>query len=223
MWAYYISKLLKATAESHALANTISASQSRPQAKFVIMISVRKIFLFMMVSADGYFEGVGHDLSWHNVDGEFADFAVKQLDETDTLIFGRRTYELMACFWPTKLAKQSDPATAERMNKLPKIVCSHRLKTADWQNSRVINTNVPQQIENMKRQAGKPMAIFGSSNLCHTLIKAGLLDEIRLMVNPVILGKGTRLFADLAQPCSLTLLSCRQFASGNVLLRYAIQ
>ncbi|MGH7239844.1 MAG: dihydrofolate reductase family protein, partial [Candidatus Saccharimonadales bacterium] len=93
-------------------------SSKRSAADFCYDISMRKIFLFMMTSVDGYFEGVDHDLSWHNVDEEFNAFANAQLDEADTLVFGRRTYELMASFWPTSKAMESASGTATRMNSL---------------------------------------------------------------------------------------------------------
>src|SRR5580658_9867126 len=95
---------------------------------------MRKVFLFMMVTADGYFEGVNHDISWHNVDKEFSDFAIEQLNETDTLIFGRRTFELMEDFWPTAEAQEADGRTAQAMSSLPKIVFSRKQFKSDWQN-----------------------------------------------------------------------------------------
>ena len=82
---------------------------------------MRKIFLFMMVSLDGFFEGPDHELDWHNVDAEFNEFAAEQLNEVDTLLFGWKTYELMAGYWPTELAKQDSPVIAEKMNSLPKL------------------------------------------------------------------------------------------------------
>ncbi len=95
---------------------------------------MRKIILFMMVSLDGYMEGPGHDLSWHNVDEEFNAFAIKQLDETDALIFGRRTYEMMVAFWPKYNGKPGDSnaIVAQKMNESPKFVLSRTLETVRW-------------------------------------------------------------------------------------------
>jgi dihydrofolate reductase len=179
---------------------------------------LRKIFLFMMVSLDGYFEGKDHDLSWHNADNkEFQDFAIEQLGEIGTIIFGKTTYEMMASFWPTDLAKD-DPITAELMTKTPKIVISHSLEKADWANTRLIKENVEEELKKLKSQPGKDLAVFGSSNLCLSLLKMGLLDELRIMINPIVIGEGTTLFAGLDEKLKLKLQDTRVFKSGNVLL-----
>ncbi len=179
---------------------------------------MRKVFLFMMVSLDGFFEGPNHELDWHNVDEEFNKFATDQLNGVDVLLFGRKTYELMAGYWPT--AKEDDPAVAEKMNNLPKIVFSRSLMGAKWNNSRLVKENIAEEITKIKQHSGKDMAIFGSSGLCVSLIQLGLIDEFRIMVNPVVLGKGNTLFGGIAHKLSLELLRTKTFSSGNVLLYY---
>ncbi|HJT59829.1 MAG TPA: dihydrofolate reductase family protein [Ktedonobacteraceae bacterium] len=181
---------------------------------------MRKVFLFMMISLDGYFEGPNQDISWHNVDEEFNDFAIQQLDELDMLLFGRVTYEGMASFWPTPFAKENDPIVAEKMNTTSKIVVSKTLAQADWQNTRLVKENVAAEIAQLKQQPGKDIAIFGSSDLAVSLLQAGLLDEVRVIINPVILGNGKPLFKGLDEPLKLKLLKTHQFQSGNVLLYY---
>jgi dihydrofolate reductase len=183
---------------------------------------MRKVFLFMMVTADGYFEGPEHDISWHNVDEEFSEFAVHQLDEADTLVFGRRTYELMAGFWPTKQAMQADTETAKRMINYHKAVFSHTLQSADWQNTELFHDDPGNVIQRLKEQPGKSIAVLGSSNLCVSLLNAEILDEIRLMINPIVLGSGTPLFAGLKKRQHLNHESTRTFTSGNVLLTYDV-
>jgi len=180
---------------------------------------MRSLFAFMMVSLDGYFEGVDGDLSWHNVDGEFNDFAIKQLGEIDTLIFGRKTYEMMANYWPTEMAIADDPIVAERMNSIPKLVVSHSLKRADWNNTKLVS-DPSQVIADLKASPGKSIAIFGSSSLCVSLIEMGLIDEFRLMYAPVLIGDGTSLFDGMPSPLKLELIDSKAYASGNVLMRY---
>ena len=181
---------------------------------------MRKLFLFMMVSLDGYFEGKDHDISWHNADNEeFAQFAENQLDEVDTLLFGRRTYELMESFWPTKEAILNESGTARRMNAIKKIVFSHQPFAVNWENAQSM-TNVVHDILWLRDQPGKDMAVFGSSNLCVTLLQHQLLDEIRIMVNPLVLGEGTPLFYGITERYGFNLTSSRVFKSGNVLLTY---
>ena len=181
---------------------------------------MRKIFVFMMVSLDGFFEGPDHELDWHNVDADFNKFAAEQLNEVDTLLFGWRTYELMAGYWPTEPAKQDSPAIAEKMNALPKIVFSRKERKVEWHNTRLITENVGGEITKLKNQPGKDIAIFGSSNLCVSLIQMGLIDELRIMVNPVVIGKGHTLFNGINDKLHLKLLKTRIFNSGNVLLYY---
>ena len=174
----------------------------------------------MMTTLDGYFEGEDHDISWHNADNEeFAKFANDQLDETDTLIFGRKTYELMAGFWPSDEAIKIEPDTATRMNSLRKIVFSRSPMKTDWHNVES-SMNVVEKMHELKAEPGKDIAALGSSNLCLTLIEEGLLDEIRIMVNPLIIGKGTPLFDGTDKIHRFTLKDSRPFKSGNVLLTY---
>ena len=180
---------------------------------------MRKIFLFMMVSLDGYYEGPNGDISWHNVDDEFNEFAVKQTREVGTLLFGRKTYEGMASYWPTQAAISNDPIIAGLMNSLPKIVISTTLDSAEWDNTRLVKENVDEEISKLKHEPGKEIAIFGSSDLAVSLAQIGLVDEYRIMVNPIILGEGKSLFEG-ADKLVLKLIKTRTFNSGNVLLYY---
>ncbi len=185
---------------------------------------MRKIFLFMMVSLDGYFEGPDHDLSWHHVDEEFNDFAVVQMREADAILFGRRTYQLMESFWPSKAGLEDDPEVAKLMNETPKVVVSHGLKnvteTKNWKHVRLINDNVEDQIRNLKKEKGGNIILLASSNLCLSLLEWGLLDEVRIMINPVVIGKGTPFFDGLKEKVSFKLIKTQTFASGNILLSY---
>jgi dihydrofolate reductase len=180
---------------------------------------MRKIFAFLMVSLDGYHEGQQHELDWHNVDAEFHDFAVAQLDEADTLLFGRKTYQMMAEFWPTDAGLRGDPEVAARMNSLPKLVISRSQTSPGWTPVTVLSGDVAAQLAALKEQPGKDIALLGSSELAASLLDAGLLDELRLMVNPVALGTGHPVLAG-ARRTALELDAIRQFASGNVLLTY---
>jgi dihydrofolate reductase len=181
---------------------------------------MRKVFLFMMTTLDGYFEGPNHDITWHNAGGEeFSNFANNQLDEVDTLVFGRRTYELMADFWPSEEAIEIEPGTAARMTSLKKVVFSYTPMKTDWQNVES-STDVVTKMKELKNAPGKDIAVLASSNLCLTLLKEGLLDEIRVMINPLVIGKGTPLFDGTDKLRQFILKDTRTFKSGNVLLTY---
>ena len=179
----------------------------------------RKVVAFLMVTLDGYHQTTDGDLSWHNVDDEFHEFAAAQMDEADTLLFGRKTYVGMAQFWRSQVAQEIDPGMSERMNRYPKIVVSRTLTGAEWAPSTLLSDNAPAQLTTLKNQPGKDIFLLGSSALAASLLDAGVLDELRIMVNPVILGTGDPVLVG-ASRTSLELAGVRQFASGNVLLTY---
>ena len=181
---------------------------------------MRKLYVFNMVTLDGYFEGPNREIDWHNVDEEFNEFAIQEINTRDLLLFGRVTYELMASYWPTPDALKNDPIVANAMNSIPKIVFSKTLKKAEWNNTRLVKENVVQEISRLKQLPGKEIAIFGSSDLAVSLIPHGLIDEVRVMVNPVVLGKGKPLFKGIREKLNLKLLKTKVFESGNVLLYY---
>jgi dihydrofolate reductase len=181
---------------------------------------MRRIIFFMLISLDGYFEGPGKDIYWHNVDEEFNEFAIEQLGTVDTLLFGRVTYEMMAGYWPTLAAKTDDPIVAEKMNSTPKLVFSKTLEKAGWQNTRLIKDNFVEEMQKLKKQSGKDMIILGSSDLAVTLIEHGLIDEYRIMINPLVLGDGKSLFKGIKEKLDLKIIKTRIFKNGNVLLCY---
>ena len=181
-----------------------------------------KVILYNMISIDGFFEGPNHDISWHNVDAEFNEFAIEQLDSASALIFGRKTYELMAGWWPMPEALQNDPIVAGWMNALPKLVFSRTLDRAGWSNTRLVRDAIIDEVSKLQ-SAEKNAFIFGSANLASTLRKMGLVDEYRIMVNPVVLGKGTLLFTADIGKLALRLIRSKTFKSGNVLLCYEVE
>ena len=178
-----------------------------------------KLFSFNMMTIDGFFEGAKWDLSWHRVDDEFNEFAIAQLNEIGTLLFGRVTYEGMAGYWPSVDATKDDPEVASLMNHIPKIVFSKTLNKAEWENTTLIRDDIAREVTNLKKQSAKDLAVFGSANLMSGLMQMDLIDEHRVIVNPVILGAGTPLFQTKVQ-LNLKLLRTRVFGNGNVLLCY---
>jgi dihydrofolate reductase len=181
---------------------------------------MRKVFVFNLVTLDGYFEGLNREIDWHNVDAEFNEHAVDMLNSVDMVIFGRVTYELMANYWPTPDAIKNDPIVAGKMNSLSKIVFSRTLKKAEWNNTRLVKDNIEEEIKNMKKQQGKDMVILGSGSIVSKLAPLGLIDEYRIMVNPVVLGSGMSLFKGIKDRLNLKLIKTKTFKSGNVLLYY---
>jgi dihydrofolate reductase len=181
---------------------------------------MRKLLVFNLVTLDGYFEGPNRDISWHNVDAEFNDYAIDMLNSVDTLIFGRVTYELMASYWPTPDAIKNDPIVAAKMNALPKVVFSRTLDKVEWNNTRLVKADIEEEIKKMKKQPGKDMALLGSGSIMSGFAQRGLIDEYRIMVNPIILGDGNPLFKGIKDRLNLKLTTTRAFSNGNVLLYY---
>jgi dihydrofolate reductase len=181
---------------------------------------MRTLASFIFISLDGFWEGPNGELDWPNVDAEFNDFAVRQLDEADTLGFGRATYEHVAAYWPTEQAMANDPAITSRMNNKEKLVFSTTLTDPNWSGTTVVRGEAIEHIPELSAAPGKEILVIGSAHLTANLAQAGVLDELRIMIFPILLGQGRSLFEDLKNRVSLTLLRVRQFDSGNILLTY---
>jgi dihydrofolate reductase len=173
-----------------------------------------------MLSLDGYFEGSNKEIDWHNVDTEFNDFAIEQLNNASALIFGRITYELMANYWPTDSALRDDPIIANKMNSISKIVFSKTLLKADWNQTKLVKEISENEVKRLKLQYINDIFIFGSANLASTFINLNLIDEYRFMINPIVLGQGNSLFKPRSERLKLKFQQSYVFKSGNVLLYY---
>jgi dihydrofolate reductase len=181
---------------------------------------MRKLIVANMVTADGFFAGPNGEIDWHNVDDEFNDYAIDFLNSIDTLIFGRVTYQGMASYWPTPVGTTDDPIVAGHMNRLRKIVLSRTLESAEWNNTTLVKDDAATAVAHLKQQPGKDMAIFGSGSVVSAFTQLGLIDEYRIIVNPVILGSGRSMFSGNTRELKLQLVQARPFRSGNVLLLY---
>jgi dihydrofolate reductase len=141
-----------------------------------------------------------------------------QMAEADTLLLGRRTYEEFAAFWPDKTAE--DDPFAGYINTVPKLVVSTTLKSVEWHNSSLLSGDVAEQLTMLKQQLGKDISITGSGTLVGSLLWQGLLDELRLLLYPVVVGSGRRLFQDGSDQVPLELVDSRAFDTGVVALVY---
>ncbi len=181
---------------------------------------MRKLISFMVVTLDGYYEGPNGEFDWPNVDDEFNEFAISQIRDIDTLLFGRVTYDGMASYWPTPEAFEGDPEVAGYMNDIAKVVFSSTLATAEWQNTTLVTGDAAEAVAELKQQDGKYLALFGSPHLTVSLLEQGLVDELRVMVHPILLGAGKSLFSSLDRRVPVELERTTVFHSGNVLLQY---
>jgi dihydrofolate reductase len=196
---------------------------------------MRRIMAFDHVSADGFFSTRDGKLDWVVPDDALDERAVEGMKHSDTILFGRKTYDMFESFWPNALKDPSDPkdphdprrraptlrAMAKWINDATKLVFSRTRKDVGWKNSHVLGDFDPHKIEALKRAAGKHILIFGSGSIVSQLARHGLIDEVQLAVSPVLLGSGRSLLDGFAKPVRLELLGSESFPSGDVLLRYS--
>jgi dihydrofolate reductase len=143
--------------------------------------------------------------------------AAAGMAETDAYLFGRKTYEKMAAYWPT--APEDDPY-GRHLNSTPKYVASRTLQALEWQNSTLIEGDVAEEVAGLKAQPGKNIAVLGSGDLGQTLLEHNLVDEFFLAVYPIVLGSGKRLFRDSNQVRKLSLVDSKPTSTGGVILTY---
>ena len=188
---------------------------------------MRKVVLFVHVSLDGYAAGPNGELDWISYDDELQEYASEIESTVGSPLYGRVTYQLMESYWPTVLtdpsSNEKDRAHAQWLENVTKIVFSTTLNDVSWNNSILIRDNIAGEITKLKKQLGKDLVIYGSPGFARTLMQLDLIDEYRLTVNPVILGKGIPLFTNTPDMRRLKLLKSRTFNSGVVALFYQVQ
>jgi dihydrofolate reductase len=183
----------------------------------------KKLFATEFMSLDGVFEAPGPDgagfvyegWSFPYMSDEFGKFKLAELKATDELLLGRVTYDGFATAWP---GRTDEMGFADKFNSMPKHVVSKTLKKADWQNSHIIKGDVVEAVKKLKEGKGT-IAVHGSGSVVRLLLEHQLLDELTLMVYPIVLGTGKRLFADLKKT-GLELVSAKPIANGIVVLTY---
>lgn len=178
-----------------------------------------KLILWGIVSLDGHSEGPNHEIDWFAFNPELERYVVETQLSASALLFGRRTYEGMAAFWPSAEG-QRYREIAEFMNSVPKIVFSRSLATADWNNTRLARQDVQQEVSKLKRDTSGDIFVYGSADLVSTLIAHDLVDEYRIGICPVLLGAGTPFFKSQSDRRPLTLVETRPLRSGHVILHY---
>jgi dihydrofolate reductase len=177
---------------------------------------MRKLVVTEYVTLDGVMEEPGV-WSFPFFSDDAAKFKYDELFASDALLLGRVTYEGFAKAWPT-ITGTGD--FGERMNSLPKFVVSTTLDEVAWNNSRLIKENVAEEVAALKQQPGQDILVAGSGVLVHTLMQHDLIDEYRIMLHPIVLGSGKRLFRDGNDTKTLRLVETKPLSSGIVVLSY---
>ena len=186
-------------------------------------VAPRRLYVSMIVSLDGYIEGPERELDWfEDGDPQFEQYCSEMLDSVGVALYGRRSYELMLSYWPNAEKNPRSPADlafARKMNALPKVVLSRTLKQAEWNNTRVVS-DVKEAITELKHTPGKPIVAWAGAGLVSTLARLGLVDEYRLIVHPVLLGKGTPMFQGIEGRQRLRLTRTTQLGRNLAVLCY---
>ena len=177
---------------------------------------MRKIVAGLFISLDGVVEAPE---TWHfpYFNDEMGEAVTAQMAAADTMLLGRRTYEDFASFWPNQ---GSDVPMADQMNGTPKLVASTTLTSVDWQNSTLIIGTVAEELTRLKQQPGGEISITGSPTLVRSLLRDGVLDELRLLMHPIVVGHGKRLFPDGEPTTPLELVDSKTFSTGVLYLTY---
>lgn len=184
---------------------------------------MRTLAITQNITVDGSIEMLG---DWFDPQGQadvdnsdLLEELHRQDSSADGFLVGRKTFEDLRGYWPN----QTDDATGitDYLNRVQKFVVSSTMTDPHWQNSTVLSGDPVQEVRALKEQPGQDIVVTGSITLCHTLIRAGLVDEYRLFVYPVVQGRGRRLFPDGYEVQTLCLLDAKAFRSGITFSRYA--
>lgn len=190
---------------------------------------MRKLVVVEFLSLDGVMQAPG-DLDedreggfehggWQRpyFDEVLATEATKSMVQTDAYLFGRKTYQKMAAFWPNQ---PSDDPFAPHLNSTPKYVASRTLESVGWQGSTLLDGPVEKAVAELKEQSGNNIVVLGSGELVQTLIENDLVDEYELTISPIVLGSGKKLFRGSDQARKLVLADSKPTSSGSLMLRY---
>lgn len=185
---------------------------------------MRKIIVTMWVTLDGYISGPNDDMSWVRVDDAVGKYEDDLVSAADTLMLGRVTYQSFAGAWPyvpdNPNASEGEKVYARKLNSMRKVVFSKSLESVEWHNSTLRREINPDDVMALKNESGKDIVIYGSASVIQALTARGLIDEYQLLVHPVVVGGGKRLFQEGGVRTDLTLVGTKTFDSGVVLLTY---
>lgn len=178
-----------------------------------------RLFLHINVSLDGYVDDADGVIDWHFADEEFQRYIDDLLEDIDGMVFGRVAFEELAAYWPNA-GSEASSVQVRRMHELPKYVLSRTLRRSDWHNSHILGGETADAITRLKQQSSRDIALFAGGRAASAATALGVVDEYRIILNPVMLGGGTRLFDGPYPRTPLRLTGTRQFTSGALLLTY---
>jgi dihydrofolate reductase len=203
------------------------------------MTQQRRIVAFNRVTIDGYFSTPEGGLDWAVPDTELEGSVAQNDGSAGAMIFGRKTYDMFESFWPNALKQSEGSATAQDphaegrqtegvkkmavwINKATKLVFSRTRTDFPWEGSRGLGAFDPRKVEAIKQEPGGDVMLFGSGTITSLLTQHRLVDEYQFIVSPLLLGRGKTLINHVPEQTKLTLVEAKPFATGNVMLKYAL-
>ena len=191
---------------------------------------MRKIVSFVHVSLDGFVASTAKGpagLGWISISADLFEYVEQRIEQTDTALYGRTTFEMMESYWPTA-ADKPDASPHDRNHSrwyktARKVVLSKTLQEKNHVNTQIISSNLSDEINKLKHGAGSEILIFGSPSATHALMAENLIDEYWLFVNPILLGQGIPLFKDIKDKTALMLVNSKIFPSGVACLQYEVK
>jgi dihydrofolate reductase len=188
---------------------------------------MNKIVLLMHSSLDGYMAGPNGEMNWIIFDTELETYVHSFLKRAYGTVYGRNTYQMMESYWPTVLTDEGEAKSqrdyAEWLQETLKVVVSTTLDATPWNNSKLIKNNLLEEFTKLKKEIKGDLLLIGSAKLTHSLLKLGLIDEMYININPIVLGNGIPVFKDVKEGTSLKLLGSKEFKSGVVSNHYEVK
>ena len=185
---------------------------------------MRKLILFMHTSLDSLVAGPNGEMDWIHVDEEIFDYGGRRINEADTALYGRVTYQMMESYWPTAAeqpaATRHDIEHSRWYKKVAKVVLSRSLQGQNIANTTIISDRFAEKVTALKQQQGGEIIMFGSPTAAHSLMQQDLIDDYWLFINPIVLGQGVPLFSGIKEHKKLKLLETNVFSSGVVCLHH---
>ena len=191
---------------------------------------MRKLVSFIHVSLDGFVASTDEgnaSLGWISLSDDLFEYVDQQIQQTNTALYGRVTYQMMESYWPTAIEQPNASAhdhTHSRWYKTArKVVLSNTLQNQKHPDIQIISSHLSDDINKLKRSAGSEILVFGSPGATHALMAENLIDEYWLFINPILLGQGIPLFKNIKDRTALTLVKSKLFDTGVVFLHYEIK
>ncbi|HEY9002997.1 MAG TPA: dihydrofolate reductase family protein [Mucilaginibacter sp.] len=185
---------------------------------------MKKLKLQVQISVDGFIAGPNGEMDWltWNATDDFIQYVTELTDSCDTMLLGRKLADGFIPYWTDITTRPEDPqySFARKMVDMPKIVFSNTLKESNWDNTEIAESALVTEVNNLKKQDGKDIVMYGGAEFVTSVIKAGLIDEYHLFVNPVAAGKGMSIFGGLEKPGQLKLAKATPLTNGIVVLCY---